>query len=137
MWCLLLGLLLLLVKLLELEPLSELPWAFVAAPFLMAALWWTLSDKLGWTEKSALWRERERKARIRNRQLANQGRPQRLTFGQRLARRWRELYATRMELERQARWERNTEILRSSFYENSGLPETAAAQAGSGNRKSR
>jgi small Trp-rich protein len=60
-----LGLLLLLLKYLELGPVASLSWIWVLSPFAMAVAWWAWADASGYTKKRAMERENDRKnARI-------------------------------------------------------------------------
>jgi small Trp-rich protein len=56
-----LGLLLLLLKYLELGPVAGLSWIWVLSPFAMAVAWWAWADASGYTKKRAMERENERK----------------------------------------------------------------------------
>ena len=60
-----LGLLLMLLKYLEMGPVATLSWMWVLSPFAMAVAWWAWADASGYTKKRAMERENERKnARI-------------------------------------------------------------------------
>lgn len=60
-----LGLLLLVLKALELGPVARWSWLLVLAPFAMAMLWWWWADASGYTKKKAVEHENaKRKARI-------------------------------------------------------------------------
>ena len=65
-----LGIVLLLMKYLEMGPVAAWPWLVVLSPFVMAVAWWAWADASGYTKKKAMQREEERrKARIdRNRE---------------------------------------------------------------------
>ena len=65
MFFLALGIVLLLCKVLEVGPLATWSWWLVLAPFALAALWWTLADRFGYTARKASERDEARKhARI-------------------------------------------------------------------------
>ena len=60
-----LGLLLMLLKYLEMGPVATLSWMWVLSQFAMAVAWWAWADASGYTKKRAMERENERKnARI-------------------------------------------------------------------------
>lgn len=60
-----LGLVLLLMKYLEIGPVANLAWWWVLSPFGAAVLWWWWADASGYTKKRAMERENQRKnARI-------------------------------------------------------------------------
>ena len=60
-----LGLILMLLKFLEISPVASLSWIWVLSPFALAVAWWAWADASGYTKKRAMERENERKqARI-------------------------------------------------------------------------
>lgn len=60
-----LGLVLMLLKFLEIGPVANLSWIWVLSPFAMAVAWWAWADASGYTKRRAMERENERKnARI-------------------------------------------------------------------------
>ncbi|HET8744840.1 MAG TPA: TIGR04438 family Trp-rich protein [Ramlibacter sp.] len=60
-----LGVVLLLLKYLEMGPVAAWSWWVVLAPFALAVAWWTWADWSGYTKKKAVERENARKqARI-------------------------------------------------------------------------
>jgi small Trp-rich protein len=65
-----LGLVFLVLKYLEVDPVAAWSWWVVLAPFLLAIAWWAWADSTGYTKRKAMQRENERKqARIdRNRE---------------------------------------------------------------------
>jgi small Trp-rich protein len=65
-----LGLILILLKYLEVDPVAAWSWLVVLAPFGLAIAWWAWADSTGYTKRKAMQREDERKqARIdKNRQ---------------------------------------------------------------------
>jgi small Trp-rich protein len=65
-----LGLIFLILKYLEVDPVAGWSWLVVLAPFVLAIAWWAWADSTGYTKRKAMQREDERKqARIdRNRQ---------------------------------------------------------------------
>jgi len=65
MYLLGLGIVLLLMKYLEIGPPTEWSWWIVLSPFALAALWWSWADYSGYTKRKAVERENARKqARI-------------------------------------------------------------------------
>lgn len=66
MYFLLLGLMLVALKLLGVDPVVDWPWWGVMLPFPLASLWWLISDLTGLTYKRAVEREEARRvARMR------------------------------------------------------------------------
>ena len=60
-----LGLVLMLLKFLEIGLVANLSWIWVLSPFAMAVAWWAWADASGYTKRRAMERENERKnARI-------------------------------------------------------------------------
>lgn len=70
MYFLVLGLALLLMKSMEIDPVAAWSWLTVLAPFGLAAAWWAWADSTGYTRRRAMEVEQARvKARIqRNRE---------------------------------------------------------------------
>ena len=64
------GLVLLVLKYLEVDPVAGWAWWIVLAPFGLAVVWWWWADSSGYTKRKAMERENARKqARVdRNRQ---------------------------------------------------------------------
>ena len=48
------GVLLLALKLLEVDPVATWSWLYVLAPFGLAALWWSWADASGYTKRKAM-----------------------------------------------------------------------------------
>jgi small Trp-rich protein len=60
-----LGLVLLLMKYLEIDPVAAWSWLFVFAPFGLAVAWWAWADATGYTKRRAMEVEQARvKARL-------------------------------------------------------------------------
>jgi small Trp-rich protein len=60
-----LGIILLVMKYMEMGPVAAWDWWVVLSPFGLAVAWWTWADWSGYTKKKAVQRENERKqARI-------------------------------------------------------------------------
>ena len=65
MYLLGLGIILLVMKYLEIGPPAEWDWLVVLSPFALAALWWAWADWSGYTKRKAVERENARRqARI-------------------------------------------------------------------------
>ncbi len=60
MYLLGLGLVLLALKYLEVDPVAAWSWWLVMAPFALAVLWWAWADSSGYTKKKAMERENAR-----------------------------------------------------------------------------
>ena len=56
-----LGLVLLLLKYLEIGPVAALSWWWVLTPFALAVAWWAWADSSGYTKRKAMEREDERR----------------------------------------------------------------------------
>jgi small Trp-rich protein len=61
MYLLGLGVILLVLKYLEIGPVATLAWWWVLSPFAAAVAWWTWADWSGYTKKKAMEREEARK----------------------------------------------------------------------------
>ena len=72
MWFVVLGVILSLLKLLDVA-LAEVPWLWVLSPFALAALWWAWADMSGWTKRKAMQKMSEKQAARRRQQLENLG----------------------------------------------------------------
>ncbi|HBH38758.1 MAG TPA: TIGR04438 family Trp-rich protein, partial [Curvibacter sp.] len=55
-----LGIILLLMKYLEMDPVAGWSWLVVLAPFGLAAAWWAWADASGYTRRKAMEREDQR-----------------------------------------------------------------------------
>jgi small Trp-rich protein len=55
------GLVLLLLKYLEIEPVAAWSWLLVLSPFGLAVAWWAWADSSGYTKRKAMERENARK----------------------------------------------------------------------------
>lgn len=79
MYLLGLGIVLLVLKYLEIGPPAHWDWWMVLLPFAMAAAWWAWADFSGYTRRKAMEREEARRqARVdRNREAIGQGRTRR------------------------------------------------------------
>ena len=56
-----LGIILLLLKCLEVGPVAALSWWWVLTPFALAVVWWAWADASGYTKRKAMEREGERR----------------------------------------------------------------------------
>ncbi|GAB3193099.1 TIGR04438 family Trp-rich protein [Hydrogenophaga aquatica] len=61
MYLLVLGVALLILKYLEVDPVSSWEWWWVLSPFAMAVVWWWWADFSGYTRRKAMAREDQRK----------------------------------------------------------------------------
>lgn len=69
------GIILLLLKFLEIGPVAAWSWWWVLAPFAGAAVWWAWADWSGYTKRKAMERHEQRKNDRLNRQKKAIGRP--------------------------------------------------------------
>lgn len=56
-----LGIVLLLMKYLEIGPVATWSWLIVLAPFALAVIWWAWADASGYTRRKAMEREDKRR----------------------------------------------------------------------------
>ncbi len=56
-----LGIVLLLMKYLEIGPVATWSWLIVLAPFALAVVWWAWADASGYTRRKAMERENKRR----------------------------------------------------------------------------
>ncbi len=56
-----LGLVLIVMKYLEVAPVATLSWLWVLSPFALAIAWWAWADASGYTKRRAMEREDKRK----------------------------------------------------------------------------
>jgi small Trp-rich protein len=56
------GILLGVLKYLEIDPVAAWPWWWVLVPFGLAAAWWAWADWSGYTKKKAVQRENDKRA---------------------------------------------------------------------------
>lgn len=68
-----LGIILLLMKYLEMDPVATWSWLVVLAPFGLAAAWWAWADASGYTRRKAMEREDKRRLDRINKQRENMG----------------------------------------------------------------
>jgi small Trp-rich protein len=73
MWMFALGIVAVVLKLTGLTMVAAWPWWVVVAPFVAAALWWTIADVFGITRRNAMRRHEETLARRRAKQRAALG----------------------------------------------------------------
>lgn len=62
MYFLILGVVLVLLKYLEIGPVAAWSWTVVLAPFALAVLWWAWADWSGYTKRKEMEKEDQRKA---------------------------------------------------------------------------
>jgi small Trp-rich protein len=79
MYLLGLGVIMLVLKYLEIGPVATLSWLWVLSPFAGAVVWWTWADVSGYTKRKAVEQENQRKQdRIdKARQSLGMGKPRR------------------------------------------------------------
>ena len=70
---LLIGLVMLTMWYLGLEPVASWPWWSVGIPFGLAVLWWSLADSLGFTQARAMRRHEERQTQRREKAIRDMG----------------------------------------------------------------
>lgn len=56
-----LGVILMLLKFLDVDPVVNWAWWWVLSPFALAMAWWAWADASGWTKKKAMQRENMRR----------------------------------------------------------------------------
>lgn len=69
----LIGVVLVLLKLVEIGPVALWSWWWVLSPFAAAAVWWAIADITGYTRRKAMEREDRRVAARRERHLKAMG----------------------------------------------------------------
>ena len=62
------GVVLLVLKLMEIGPVAQWSWLYVLTPFALAVVWWAWADASGYTKRKAMEREDQRKLDRINRQ---------------------------------------------------------------------
>jgi small Trp-rich protein len=68
-----LGIILLLMKYLDIDPVVNWSWLVVLAPFGLAMAWWAWADTSGYTRRKAMEREDKRRQDRINKQRENMG----------------------------------------------------------------
>lgn len=63
------GALLVLLKMLEVDPVAGWSWLWILAPFGVAVVWWAYSDSTGLTQRRAIQRMEEKKVARRERDM--------------------------------------------------------------------
>jgi len=72
------GIVLLVLKWLEIGPVAAWSWWIVLLPFALAAAWWSLADSLGYTSRKAAEKDEARKqARVQKQRDMMRNRPPR------------------------------------------------------------
>ncbi len=69
----LIGVLLLVLKVLEIGAVAAWAWWWVLSPFAVALVWWAWADASGLTRKREMMRDEERKEARRKRNVENMG----------------------------------------------------------------
>ncbi len=67
MYLLGLGLILLVLKFIEFDPVAQWSWWLVLTPFALAAVWWTWADATGYTKRKAMEQDDKRRDERRTR----------------------------------------------------------------------
>ncbi|MDO8317630.1 TIGR04438 family Trp-rich protein [Rhodoferax sp.] len=67
MYLLVLGIVLLLLKYLGIEPLADWSWWWMLTPFVLAVVWWSWADSSGYTKRKAMEQEAEKMQERRDR----------------------------------------------------------------------
>ncbi len=75
MYLLMLGVVLMVLKYLDVSPVAEWSWWWVLSPFPLASLWWWYADKTGYTRRKATERDEQRKADRHNENRKRLGLP--------------------------------------------------------------
>ncbi len=75
MYLLILGIVLLVLKYLAIEPVAQWSWWWVLAPFALTVVWWWLADQSGYTRRKAMEKEERRKAERVNESRKRLGMP--------------------------------------------------------------
>ena len=73
MYLLGLGIILLLMKYLDMDPVMGWSWWVVLSPFALAVAWWAWADSSGYTRRKAMEREDKRRLDRINKQRENMG----------------------------------------------------------------
>jgi small Trp-rich protein len=73
MWFVVIGTVLVLMKVLDFGPVAAWSWWAVLWPFVLAVIWWALSDAMGLTQKRVMAKMEARKAERRAAQLDSLG----------------------------------------------------------------
>jgi small Trp-rich protein len=63
------GVVLVVLRLLELWPVATLSWWWVLVPFACAVVWWAIKDAAGWTQRDQMRKVDDKKAERRRRAL--------------------------------------------------------------------
>lgn len=74
MWLLVIGILLVVLKLAQVDPVAGWSWWVMAVPFIATVLWWMLADASGLTSKREMSRWMTRREERRRAALARPGR---------------------------------------------------------------
>jgi small Trp-rich protein len=67
------GVLLMLVRWLEVGPFARMPWWVALLPFGLAVLWWEFADSSGWTKRRVMEKMEKRKQDRREQQMESLG----------------------------------------------------------------
>jgi small Trp-rich protein len=73
MWLVVGGVVLVLLWFLEIGPLAHLAWGWLCLPFVLAVIWWSVSDSIGLTQRAAARKLEDRKIARRQRDMESLG----------------------------------------------------------------
>jgi small Trp-rich protein len=73
MWLVIGGIVLVVLWFLKIGPLANLAWGWLCLPFVLAVIWWSVSDSMGLTQRTAIRKSEERKAARRQRDMESLG----------------------------------------------------------------
>ena len=69
MWFVVIGVLLILLKALDVGPMVDISWWWVLSPIVLAILWWEFADKVGYTQRKEMDKMDARKEARRQKSL--------------------------------------------------------------------
>lgn len=69
MWFVVGGIVLVLLWFLEIGPLAHLAWGWLCVPFILAVVWWSVADSIGYTQRTVIRKLEERKLARRERDM--------------------------------------------------------------------
>jgi small Trp-rich protein len=118
MWFVLVGVLMLVLRFLDVEPVASLSAWWVALPFALAVAWWQFSDASGLTRKREMDKLDARKAERRERNMVAMGMSDKRTKRTKVFRDRREADTRRVEAEREDVRRKNKDAV-SSFHPSS------------------
>ena len=69
MWFVVGGVMLVLLWFLAIAPLAHLAWGWLCVPFILAVVWWSIADSIGYTQRTVIRKLEERKISRRERDM--------------------------------------------------------------------